>query len=157
MTTYVSVVTGDLLRQETETIVNPWNRNLIPWWLLRPHGVSGRIKREAGFQPFRELAGMGALPISSAVYTSAGNLPFKTIIHVATISLLGRSSLSIVQASTRQAMQLAEQLNLKSVAFPLLGAGSAGLKPSAVESAMQAVFEQLSPTDIRVVLVRYAA
>jgi O-acetyl-ADP-ribose deacetylase (regulator of RNase III) len=151
----IVVVRGDLLKQPTEAIVNPWNRNLIPWWLLRPHGVSGQIKREAGFQPFRELADMGVLPISSAVYTSAGKLPFKLIIHVATISLLGRSSLSIVQASTRQAMQLAEQLNLKSIAFPLLGAGSAGLKPTAVELAMQEVFEQLS-SNIRVVLVRYA-
>ena len=27
----VRVVEGDLLEQETEAIVNTWNRNIIPW------------------------------------------------------------------------------------------------------------------------------
>ena len=35
----VSVVSGDLLDQDVEAIVNPWNFNLIPWWLLVPSGV----------------------------------------------------------------------------------------------------------------------
>ena len=29
-------------------IVNAWNRNIIPWWLLLPHGVSGAIKGQGG-------------------------------------------------------------------------------------------------------------
>ena len=39
---------GDLLDQDVEVIVNAWNRNIIPWWLLLPQGVSGAIKRRAG-------------------------------------------------------------------------------------------------------------
>jgi len=27
-------------------IVNAWNRNSIPWWLLLPQGVSAAIMRE---------------------------------------------------------------------------------------------------------------
>lgn len=30
---------GDLLAQDVEVIVNPWNRNIIPWWLLLPRGT----------------------------------------------------------------------------------------------------------------------
>jgi O-acetyl-ADP-ribose deacetylase len=30
------VVEGNLLNQPVEVIVNAWNRNLIPWWLLLP-------------------------------------------------------------------------------------------------------------------------
>ncbi|MCW3054067.1 MAG: Appr-p processing enzyme family domain protein, partial [Chthonomonadales bacterium] len=30
----VEVVQGDLLSQPVEVIVNAWNRNIIPWWLL---------------------------------------------------------------------------------------------------------------------------
>ena len=30
------VVEGDLLEQRVDVIVNPWNRNIIPWWLLLP-------------------------------------------------------------------------------------------------------------------------
>lgn len=36
----VEVTTGDLLDQDVEAIVNAWNRNIIPWWLLLPQGVS---------------------------------------------------------------------------------------------------------------------
>ncbi len=34
---------GDLLDQDVEVIVNAWNRNIIPWWLLLPQGVSGPL------------------------------------------------------------------------------------------------------------------
>jgi O-acetyl-ADP-ribose deacetylase len=52
---------GDLLDQDVDAIVNPWNRNLFPWWLLLPQGVSGAIKRRAGLGPFRELRRYGLL------------------------------------------------------------------------------------------------
>src|SRR6476661_4321086 len=71
------LVEGDLLDQDVEVIVNAWNRNLIPWWLLLPQGVSGAIKRRGGKEPFRELGRMGVIPLGGAVVTGAGRLPFK--------------------------------------------------------------------------------
>ncbi len=50
---HLTTVDGDLLDQEVEAIVNAWNRNVIPWWLLLPQGVSGAIKRRAGTTPPR--------------------------------------------------------------------------------------------------------
>jgi O-acetyl-ADP-ribose deacetylase (regulator of RNase III) len=76
------VVDGDLLDQKADVIVNAWNRNIIPWWLLIPQGVSGAIKRRAGKAPFRELARHGPMALGSAVLTSAGRLPYAGIIHV---------------------------------------------------------------------------
>ena len=65
----ISIVHGDLLDQDVDVIVNAWNRNLIPWWLLLPQGVSGAIKRLAGLRPFRELPfglmPLGVLPASA--------------------------------------------------------------------------------------------
>jgi O-acetyl-ADP-ribose deacetylase (regulator of RNase III) len=43
------VYEGDLLDQDVGVIVNAWNRNIIPRWLLLPQGVSGAIKRRAGY------------------------------------------------------------------------------------------------------------
>jgi O-acetyl-ADP-ribose deacetylase (regulator of RNase III) len=63
-----------------------WNRNIIPWWLLLPQGVSGAIKKRGGLEPFREVARHGPIPLGQAVLTGAGRLPFKGIIHVAGIS-----------------------------------------------------------------------
>ncbi|MEL6184981.1 MAG: hypothetical protein AAFU79_10180, partial [Myxococcota bacterium] len=57
------VVRGDLLDQEVDVIVNAWNRNLFPWWLLLPQGVSRAIKRRAGTRPFDELFRHGPMPL----------------------------------------------------------------------------------------------
>ena len=81
----VRIVEGDLLDQKTEAIVNAWNRNIIPWWLLIPQGISGAIKRRGGLAPFREVGRLGPIPLGGAVHTSAGRLPYKAIIHVAGI------------------------------------------------------------------------
>src|SRR3954464_12910418 len=102
-----TVVEGDLLDQPIEVIVNAWNRNVIPWWLLLPQGVSRAIKRRGGTGPFRELGRMGLIPLGGAVETGPGRLPFKAIIHVAGINLLWRSSERSVRDSVRNAVALA--------------------------------------------------
>src|SRR5215469_9948912 len=102
----IRVVEGDLLDQPVEVIVNAWNRNIIPWWLLLPQGVSAAIKRRGGTKPFREVARHGPIPLGGAVLTSAGRLPFRRIIHVAGIDLLWRSSEFSVRHSVRNAMTL---------------------------------------------------
>lgn len=99
---------GDLLDQPVEAIVNAWNRNFIPWWLLLPQGVSGAIKRRAGCEPFRELAGKGLLSLGGAVLTGAGRLPYRGIIHVAGIGLLWRASEGSIRKSVLNALELAE-------------------------------------------------
>ena len=86
------VVEGDLLGQKVDAIVNPWNRNIIPWWLLLPQGVSGAIKRHAGVEPFREVGRHGPIPLGGAVMTGAGRLEYRAIIHVAGINMFWRAS-----------------------------------------------------------------
>src|SRR4029453_1488194 len=120
----VPIADDDLLDQETEGIVNAWNRNVIPWWLLLPQGVSGAIKRRAGTEPFRELARQGPIPLGGGVETGAGRLPYKAIIHAAGINMLWRGSRASIQDSVRNAVRLAERLGLRSLAFPLIGSGS---------------------------------
>jgi O-acetyl-ADP-ribose deacetylase (regulator of RNase III) len=132
----VSVVDGDLLDQDVDVIVDPWNRNIIPWWLLLPQGVSRAIKKRAGYSPFRELGRKGAIPLGGAVVTTAGNLQFKAIIHVAGINMLWRSSEWSIRESVRNAVRLAAERQYRSIAFPLIGAGSGGGKPGCVLNIM---------------------
>lgn len=122
----VQVVHGDLLDQDVDAIVNSWNRNIIPWWLLLPQGVSGAIKRRGGLQPFREVGRYGSMPLGSAVWTSAGRLPFKGIIHVAGINLLWRASERSIRLSVCNAVAVALEHGIKRLAAPVIGAGSGG-------------------------------
>jgi O-acetyl-ADP-ribose deacetylase (regulator of RNase III) len=132
----LSLVDGDLLDQDVEVIVNAWNRNLIPWWLLIPQGVSRAIKRRGGTARFREVRRAGLIPLGGAVETAAGKLPFRAIIHVAGISLLWRSSERSIRDSVRSAMSLAKQRGFRSIAFPLIGAGSGGGTAERVQTWM---------------------
>jgi O-acetyl-ADP-ribose deacetylase (regulator of RNase III) len=131
------VVHGDLLDQDVDAIINAWNRNVIPWWLLLPQGVSRAIKRRAGYAPFRELAKHGPIPLGGAVVTGAGKLPHRAIIHVAGINLLWRASESSVRACVRSAIACARQRGFRSLAFPLIGAGTGGSRRDRVLAWMQ--------------------
>lgn len=133
----VTSVDGDLLDQNVDVIVNAWNRNIIPWWLLIPQGVSGAIKKRGGLQPFRELGKMGPIPLGHAVETSAGKLPFKAIIHVAGINMLWRSSERSIRDSVRNAISLARSRGYTSLALPLIGAGSGGGNPAKVQALIE--------------------
>jgi O-acetyl-ADP-ribose deacetylase len=121
-----SIVDGDLLEQPVEAIVNAWNRNVIPWWLLIPQGVSGAIKRRAGLGPFQELGRMGPIPLGGAVLTGAGRLPYRGIIHVAGINMLWSASRTSICDSVRNAISVAHDRGFATLAMPVIGAGSGG-------------------------------
>jgi len=118
------IVHGDLLAQDVDVIVNAWNRNIIPWWLLLPQGVSGAIKKRGGLSPFREVGRCGPIPLGGAVCTGPGRLPFQGIIHVAGINMLWSATERSIRDSVRNAMQIVTEKRFSSVAFPVIGAGS---------------------------------
>jgi len=148
------VVNGDLLDQPVEVIVNAWNRNVIPWWLLVPQGVSRAIKKKAGLAPFRELAKAGPIPLGGAVLTGAGRLGHRGIIHVAGINLLWRASEKSIQTSVASAMRIVEERRFASVAFPIIGAGSGGFDE---DGALRVMVEALRGIEggARATIVRY--
>lgn len=151
----LSIVEGDLLDQHVDVVVNAWNRNPFPWWLLIPQGVSAAIRKRAGVQPFRELREHGLIPLGGAVLTSAGALPFKAIIHVAGINLLWRATRESIQLATTNALTLAVSNEFESIAFPLIGAGTGGMTTSEVEALMSATIARHAYRGT-VVLVRYS-
>ena len=145
----ITVVEGDLLDQDVDVIVNAWNRNIIPWWLLLPQGVSGAIKKRGGKAPFREVGRHGAIPLGGAVVTSAGKLPFKAIIHVAGINMLWRATERSIRDSVRNAIRIAQENNFQSIAFPLIGAGSGSFNQDKAKALM---LDELNKMDVDMVV-----
>jgi O-acetyl-ADP-ribose deacetylase len=150
----IKIVEGDLLDQPVEAIVNAWNQNFIPWWLLLPHGVSGAIKKRGGLQPFWEVGKFGPLKLGRAVSTSAGKLPFKAIIHVAGINVLWTATQRSITDSTVNAVKLADELQLKSLAFPVIGAGAGGFSAEKAEELMMTALRNLQ-SSVEVTIVRF--
>ena len=69
--------------------------------------------------------------------TSAGQLPFRAIIHVAGINMLWRASERSIRDSVRNALALAAEKGYRSIAFPLIGAGTGGFQPEQALAIMQ--------------------
>lgn len=132
MSKNINIINGDLLNQDVDVIINPWNRNLIPWWLLIPQGVSGAIKKNAGIAPFIELSQYGLIQLGDAVTTSSGKLNYKSIIHVAGIDMFWRASDYSISRSIISAMKIINDKQYSSVAFPLIGSGSGGVSEKIV-------------------------
>ena len=154
----IEQVTGDITQQpDVDAIVNAWNRNIIPWWLLLPQGVSGAIKKQAGTGPFSEL-GYRPLPLGAARLTSAGKLPNRAIIHVAGINMLWTASVASIRQSVISAVEMALAEGFSSIAMPLIGAGSGRFDEAASQALILRTLSDLrgsTPDDFRVRLVRY--
>lgn len=150
----VRVVDGDLLDQSTEVIVNAWNRNIIPWWLLVPQGVSGAIKRRGGYRPFIDLGKAGPIPLGQAFITEAGKLPYRAIIHVAGINMFWRATKFSIKQSVFSAMRIVNNSSFKSVAFPIIGGGTGGFGESGALKLMMEAFAEIDSA-AEVIIVRF--
>ncbi len=148
------LIMGDILDQHVDVIVNSWNRNIIPWWLLIPQGASGAIKKKAGIVPFQELSRYGPIPLGEARLTSAGNLPYKGIIHVAGINMLWFATEFSVRQSVCHAMEMVKAHHFHSVAFPLIGSGSCNRNKDWSMQIMLETFASI-PFPGRVVVVQH--
>ena len=150
-----TVIDGDLLDQDVEVIVNAWNRNFIPWWLLIPQGVSRAIRRRAGSEPFKEVWRAGLLPLGGAIATSAGRLPSKAIINVAGIGASWTASTRSIQGSVVSAMTIVAERGFRSIAFPIIGAGTGGFgEQGALELMLDAFRGVASAASVRIVRYR---
>jgi len=137
----VEEVRGDLLAKDVDVLLNPWNRNFVPRWLLRPGGVSGQLKRRTGPSPWRQLARTGMLPPGAAVLTDGGRLPI-SLIHVAGIKAFWKASSDSVTMSCQNAVQLAWTAGFQTMALPLIGSGHGSLS---LDESLQALRQALRP------------
>ncbi len=154
MAVTVCVVEGDLLDQPVDIIVNAWNRNIIPWWLLVPQGVSGAIKRRAGYAPFKELGRAGPLPLGHAIMTGAGKLDHRAIIHVAGINMFWCATRYSIKQSVFSAMEIVNKRAFGSVAFPVIGGGTGGFGEQGALALMLEAFAEIDSA-AAVSIVRY--
>ncbi len=140
-TTKVSLVRGDITRQDVDAIVNAANSGL-----RGGGGVDGAIHRAAGSSVMDEcrqiIAMQGQCAAGSAVITSGGKLPARHVIHtVGPVWRDGRTDEASTLASAyRTSLELAVQYDLKTIAFPSISTGGYGYPlPEAARTALDTV------------------
>ena len=119
----VIIKEGDITEEDADAIVNPANSLMI-----MGGGVALAIKRKGGEEIEREARAHAPVPVGKAVATSAGRLKARYVIHAPTMSRPAeRIPPENVELATEAALRLADELRLRSVALPALGAGVGGV------------------------------
>ncbi|HFI2424928.1 Appr-1-p processing protein [Bacillus cereus] len=153
----IFIENGDITNycDKVDVIVNAWNRNFIPGFLLIASGVSRTIFKKAGKSVYEEVRRKGPLKIGEAVITSSGFLDCKAIIHVAGINAFWKASEYSIRESTRNALQLLIKENYKSIAIPLIGSGSGGYKKEKRIAFIKEECEKFQKYSVNVFIVNY--
>lgn len=120
----IELIKGDITKLNVDAIVNAANTSL-----MGGGGVDGAIHRAGGTQILEAcrkiVATQGGCKVGEAVYTIAGSLPAKYVIHtVGPVWNGGRNNESEkLKNCYVNALQIAEDLNLQSIAFPNISTG----------------------------------
>ncbi len=117
----VKVVLGDITEEEVDAIVNAANSHL-----KHGGGVAGAIVRKGGRIIQEESDKIGYCPVGKAVYTSAGKLKAKYVIHAVGPRWGEGDEENKLRSAVRSALEVATQLGLKSVALPAISTGIFG-------------------------------
>jgi O-acetyl-ADP-ribose deacetylase (regulator of RNase III) len=142
----LSILQGDITRQETDAIVNAANSGL-----MGGGGVDGAIHRAGGPAILEEckiiVARHGRLPAGKAVITTAGKMKAKHVIH--TVGPVwrggGENESALLASAYRESLRLAAEQKLNSIAFPSISTGAYGYPvEEAAAVAVKAVKDFLS-------------
>ena len=148
----VVIISGDLVEQEVDAIVNAANNDL-----QLGGGVAGAIRRAGGPSIQDECDAHGPVRIGEAAITSAGRLRARYVIHAASMSLGGRTTRDSLRSSMDDVFRLARMHEIRSLAVPAVGTGIAGFPIDECarvmgESLKAALIDGWQPSEVRFVL-----
>lgn len=121
--TILSLVRGNVTREDTDAIVNAANARLAGGG-----GVDGAIHRAGGPRIMEECRKIGSCPTGDAVITSGGNLKAKYVIH--TVGPVYRDGTQneekLLASAYRSSLERAMENGVRSIAFPSISTGVYG-------------------------------
>lgn len=148
----IEVVEGDITAQHVDAVVNAANRRM-----RGGGGVDGAIHAVGGPEVLADCVRRfpDGLATGDAGWTTAGLMPARWVIHVVGPNRnAGETDRSLLTSCYRRALEVADELGARSVAFPLVSAGVYGWPK---EDAVDAALETLRSTETGVEVARMVA
>lgn len=141
----VTVVQGDITRQEVDAVVNAANRRM-----RGGGGVDGAIHRAGGPAILADCVARfpDGLATGQAGWTTGGDLPARWVIHVVGPNYsAGERDRDLLTSCYANALRVADELGARTVAFPLVSAGIYGWpREDAVDAAIETL--RATPTEV---------
>jgi O-acetyl-ADP-ribose deacetylase (regulator of RNase III) len=141
MTIKLSLQRGDITKIAVDAIVNAANTSL-----LGGGGVDGAIHRAGGKEILEECIKIrnrqGGCKTGEAVYTTAGNLPAKYVIHtVGSVWQDGtHGERELLANCYKNCLEIAQKLQIKTISFPNISTGVYKFpKEEAAEIALKSI------------------
>ncbi len=141
----ISLIQGDITKQDTDAIVNAANKTL-----RGGGGVDGAIHRAGGKAILKECVEIGGCETGEAVITTGGNLPAEYVIHtVGPVYRDGtRGEPELLARAYSSSLKLASANNIRSLAFPSISTGAYRFPvEQAAEIALQTAIDYLQEHD----------
>ncbi|MGH8162688.1 MAG: macro domain-containing protein [Gammaproteobacteria bacterium] len=148
----VEVVRGDIARQrDIDAVVNAANAELLPGG-----GVAGAIHRAAGPGLVEECRPLAPIASGEAVVTGGHDLPNRWVIHCLG-PVYGRDepAAKLLADCYRNALRLAEEKGMRSIAFPAISTGAFGYPAQAAAEVSAGTIRDIAPTLEHVRLLRF--
>jgi O-acetyl-ADP-ribose deacetylase (regulator of RNase III) len=154
--TKISMIQGDITKQETDAIVNAANPSL-----MGGGGVDGAIHRAGGRAILEEctriVKNQGRLQTGKAVITTSGNLRAHYVIHTVGPIWEGgaKNEADLLTSAYHESLKLATKHRLASISFPSISTGAYGYPAEeAAIIALKAVvsFLKNEPTSLKEVV-----
>ena len=148
----LTVVPGDITRQEVDAVVNAANRAM-----RGGGGVDGAIHRAGGPAVLADCIERfpRGLETGQAGWTTAGDLPARWVIHVVGPNhAVGERDRTLLTSCYANALRVADELGARTVAFPLV---SAGIYAWPLQDAAEAAVETLRVAETAVREARLVA
>lgn len=137
---------GDITTQQVDAVVNAANSRM-----RGGGGVDGAIHRAGGPAILEDCVARfpHGLGVGQAGWTTGGDLPARVVIHVVGPNFTaGQRDRSLLTSCYANALRVADDLDVETIAFPLVSAGVYGWPlEDAVLAAVQTL--QASPTRVR--------
>ena len=149
-----NIIRNDITRVKADAIVNTANPNPV----YGP-GTDTRIYQAAGAERLLEQRKkIGVIKPGNAALTEAFDLDARYIIHtVGPVWIDGsHNEVETLQSCLKKSLQLAEEHECESIAFPLISTGSYGFpKPLALKVFTSVIYDFLMRSEMEVTLVVY--